>query len=1446
MAPAPVSALNSADLIQALPAAVYTCDADGYVVTFNAAAVELWGRSPETGKDRWCGSPRIFLPDGNPLALEDCPMAVTLREGRPDLGKEIIIERTDGTRRHVIPYPTPIHDGAGRLAGAVNMLVDITRRKKDEEERELASWLPMENPSPVLCLHAGRVIHFANPAAHVLLDFWKVGSGDPAPPDLVRLCAAALESGERLTEAMTINGSSYLVRVAPAAKGGYVNVYFSDVSDLKRAEEALRLTEQRFVALAMNAPVAIFTKDAAGRYTLANPIACEALGRPGGVGGMSDHELLPKNLADAIRSHDLEVIRGGKPVQSEAWVHDRRFLSSKFPLRNAAGEPVGVCGVSLDITARHRAESLLRESEERFRTLASHAPVGIFLSAANGDAIFVNECWCEMAGLTPDEAAGGGWAKSLHPDDRDRVLGGWDEAVRSHDSSESEFRFLRPDGTLRWVQGSALKLHDEQGVHTGYIGSCVDITARKRADEELAAVTAESERKRRLYEGLLSTTPDLAYVFGKDHRFTYANEALLKMWGKTWEESVGKNCLEIGYEPWHAEMHGREIDQVVATGRPLRGEVPFTGTEGRRIYDYILTPLFGADGRVEAVAGITRDVTDRKHGEDRADFLIELTGRLADITRESEIVAMTVEALGRRLGAHRCYFVECLPDKDLLTVKSTWRRDDAPDLAGTYTLHDFGGEEWWRQYSSGNFAVEDVRTHPLTVERVQSYLHYGVLSYAVQPFNADGRRTVVLAATDDRPRAWTADEMSLIENVIARVWPLVERARSEAALRESRRQMRLVADHVPALISYLDRDQIFRFANDRYQEWFGIKPAELKGKVLASLLGEETYRQRAPYIARVLHGQTVRFEGPTCHHELGWRDLEIAYVPDFKAAAEVRGFYVMATDITERKKSEKLLERQARRLRLLWEAAGIILSAENPDVMLQRVFGKISALLEVDTFFNFMVNESGDGLALRSCHGITAQQQAEIARLDFGQAVCGTVAQRRRAMVACSIQESDSPLVQLVKGYGIRAYACHPLVAGDELLGTLSFASCTRDDFDPDELEFMETICHYVTGAYVRLRLVDDLRAGDRRKDEFLATLAHELRNPLAPIRTGLEVMKMSSGNPAGMERIRATMERQVEQLVMLVNDLLDVSRITRGKLRLRKTPADLAGIVRSAVEASQPVIHEVGHRLRIDLPEEPVLLEADPHRLAQVISNLLNNAAKYTDPGGMIELEVSSGGGEALILVRDSGIGIPADMLDRIFGMFEQIDSPSGGDYGGLGIGLTLVKSLVEMHGGKVRAESAGPGKGSTFSFRLPVLQGVSAEEVETPPEADSSGPFVKRKVLVVDDNQAAASTMAMAIEYMGHEVRVASDGREGIGVAESFLPEVILMDLGMPVMDGWEAARRIRSEAWGKDLMLVALTGWGQDEDRRRTREAGFDRHLVKPSHPAAIRELLQGKTS
>jgi PAS domain S-box-containing protein len=375
-------------------------------------------------------------------------------------------------------------------------------------------------------------------------------------------------------------------------------------------------------------------------------------------------------------------------------------------------------------------------------------------------------------------------------------------------------------------------------------------------------------------------------------------------------------------------------------------------------------------------------------------------------------------------------------------------------------------------------------------------------------------------------------------------------------------------------------------------------------------------------------------------------------------------------------------------------------------------------------------------------------------------------------------------------------------------------------------------------------QLAADLSDADRRKTEFLATLAHELRNPLAPIRSGLGFMRLAGDNPAALLKVREMMERQVGHMVHLIDDLLDVARISGGKLELKRERTDLKRVLSSAVETSMPLIEAARHRLRVALPDACLGIDADVTRIAQVVSNLLNNAAKYTPAGGRIDLSLREDAGMAVITVTDSGVGIPADSLVSVFDMFKQVDRHMERAQGGLGIGLSLVRRLVEMHGGTVSAASAGAGYGSTFEVRLPLALGDGAlERRATQRTLNDASPLASLRVLVVDDNVDAALTLSMILEASGHTTRVAHDGIAALAVAREFLPQVAFLDIGMPGLNGYETASAMRRTRGLENTALVALTGWGTQSDRMRSSDAGFDHHLTKPAQLKAVQDLLAG---
>jgi signal transduction histidine kinase/DNA-binding NarL/FixJ family response regulator len=375
-----------------------------------------------------------------------------------------------------------------------------------------------------------------------------------------------------------------------------------------------------------------------------------------------------------------------------------------------------------------------------------------------------------------------------------------------------------------------------------------------------------------------------------------------------------------------------------------------------------------------------------------------------------------------------------------------------------------------------------------------------------------------------------------------------------------------------------------------------------------------------------------------------------------------------------------------------------------------------------------------------------------------------------------------------------------------------------------------------------RKRIENALKDSDRKKDEFLALLAHELRNPLAPLRNGLQIMRLAADDVQAVVKARLVMERQLGHMVRLIDDLLDISRISCNKLELQKSSVLLSEVISQAIETARPAIDAAHHELIISLPTEAVLLEADLTRLGQVFANLLTNSAKYTRPGGQIWITSQVEGQDVIVTVRDTGIGIPPNALNQIFDMFAQVDRSNERSGGGLGIGLALVKGLVEMHGGSVTAASGGQDQGSTFTVRLPLLQFSSAEGFPAGPDDEKTKYRISGlRVLIADDNEDAAESMAAMLSFLENDVAIAYDGCQAVELAERVRPELILMDLGMPNLDGLAAAREIKRTPWGKSSIIIACTGWGQPDDRARSREAGCDGHLVKPVNMADLEKLL-----
>lgn len=1005
-----------------------------------------------------------------------------------------------------------------------------------------------------------------------------------------------------------------------------------DLTEQRRHEQALRDVEQQFRAVTMNAPVAIFIKDLEGKYTLCNPLAAQALGRAKGVIGLTDYDLLPREAAKLLRARDAEVIASGEAAEFEEIVPlagvDRQFIAAKFPLRNASGEVVGVGGVAVDVTERKNAqqalreserrlllatqtgkvgvwawdieadrvswseslqgilgfspgsvgsevesfeslvfaddrplvrsalakavegdgplelefrairpsgdviwlystgsviresgkavrmlgatldvtdrkhgEEALRESEERFRTLASHAPVGIFQTDLNGDNLFVNEGWCEMAGMSPTEALGKGWINAIHPEDRERVFEGWRQALASGATSSAEFRFQRPDGVITWLQGNAVPLRDPRGRSIGYIGTVADITARKQGE----AALRNSEL---MYRAIGESIDYGIWVCDEKGCNIYCSESFLNLVGMTQQE-----CSDLG---WTDVLHPDDVEQTIAAWK------------------------------------------------------------------------------------------QCIESGDAWDVE-----------------HRFRGV--------------DGRWHP-------------VLARGVPVRNEAG--AII---------AWVGINLDISEQ-----------KRVESDLRETEARFRNMADNAPVLI------------------WIhGVGGCQYVNKEYVRFIGAEIDGLQGMKWTKFIHPDEVD-----------------AFIESYRQAFKAQ--------------------------------QGI-----NAQIRMRRADGEYRWL-----------NLSG-----------TPRFRADGAFLGY---------------VGCSVDISD-------------------MKASEEAL-----------------------------------------READRRKDDFLAMLGHELRNPLAGIVTGAQVLAMLNLDEEAAE-MQAVISRQASQMSRIVDDLLDVSRIARGKLRLRHQFVNLRELLHDTVEDYRKSRTLDQCTLQVDAPNHDVWVWADSARLSQALSNLIHNSYKFSDGPNEITVALQTDNllAAAKLSIRDRGIGMASETLQRVFEPFNQADNSLERSRGGLGLGLALTKGLIELHDGEIRAFSEGLGKGAEFTISLPCTK---------PPQAARKGPEAsepaanQERILLIDDRRDAILPLQQMLRMDGHTVAVAEDGAAGVAKATEFQPRVVLCDIGLPgEMNGYAVCRALRSLPVTADAYLVAVTGYGHDEAKREAKEAGFDYHVTKPVGKATLRDLL-----
>lgn len=668
--------------------------------------------------------------------------------------------------------------------------------------------------------------------------------------------------------------------------------------------------------------------------------------------------------------------------------------------------------------------------------------------------------------------------------------------------------------------------------------------------------------------------------------------------------------------------------------------------------------------------------------------------------------------------------------------------------------------------------------------------------------------TLKLGATDYVLKQRMGRLAPAVRRALKEATDQAQRRRIEETLRAKEAEIELILNRTPFMLTRCGRDLRYRYVSGAYAKMLGRTPEQIAGQPIVDVMGEEGFRTIQPHVEAVLQGQTVHYETDVPFAGVGSRFLSVSYEPDRDERGQVIGWIASILDLTERRWMEAALRTSEERYRTLFEAI------DEGFCIIEVLFDEIGRPVD----YRFLETNP----AFEKQTGLTQVQGRRILELSPGHETHWFEIYGKIALTG-EPARFERRAERLQHWYDVYAFR-----------------------FGPPEARQVAVLFNNITG---RKRMEEELRQNaerlleaDRRKDQFLAMLAHELRNPLAPVRYAAQMLCLGE-LPGQMKKQCEMIDRQVSHMGRLLDDLLDVSRITQGKIQLKREKTDLRTVIEQAIEGMRAIIEGRGQYYAFKEPGIPLPIEGDPTRLEQVVRNLLHNANKYTEEGGCIgisvELEAENDHpGRAVIRVCDSGVGIDPEILEHIFEPFVQAEQSLARTQGGLGIGLAMVRNLVQLHGGSVEVHSAGTGCGSEFIVRLPLAE---TGGVEVRAACDAGSPAGSCRVLVVDDNVDAAASLSELLELWGHEVRTAFDGPHALGTAREWRPEIVLLDIGLPGMDGYEVAQNLRREPATARTCLVALTGYGAEEDRRRSQEAGFDDHLTKPVELERLQGVL-----
>ena len=1424
------------------PVGIYSIDASGMIQKYNSQAVKLWGRTPVPGDtdERFCGSFKLYRPDGTFMPHDQCPMAEMVSGKIAELlDAEVQIERLDGSRITVIVNIRPLKNGRGEIAGAINCLYDITARKLAEEalrageefNRSIIESSPdcikvLDLDGNLLSMQCGLELLGIEDISPYLnkswVDFWQ---GD----DRVAARAAVERAGHSARGGAanfvgyfrTLRGEPKWWDVAISAilnasgQPTQLLAVSRDVTDRKRTElnlafiasvnqDLARFTGVDEMIRTVGAKIGAYLNLSLCAFVEIDEAADEVVifhdwhrdDVPGLVG--------VHRLADFVEGDFIRAARAGEMIVVRDAAADPRTTPEKFaalkigsflcaPLLRDGQWRFALCLYhSAAYDWRADEIELARELTARIWTQLEHlrAETALHESEERYRTLFdsIDEGFCVIEMIFDERN---------HPVDYRflEVNPTFARQTGLHEATGKRMRELVPDLEEHWFEiygNVALTGEPVRSVNESKLmdGRWFDFYACRVGDPHSRKVAivfndiSERLRAERLlrqnrdtFFNLIENAPFGVYVLDAEFRMRQVSHASRKAFESV-RPLIGRDFAEVVRTVWPDPFATEAIGHfrhTLNTGEPFA--MP-NSTEQRLDGPGVES----YDWKVERIT-----LPDGQYGV--VCYFYDISER----TRTEDALRASQSRLRHAANAAGLTYVEV-------------------DLAsgGARTAENF---EAVMGYAPPPEQETDVTVGTrLLLEHIVPDDRPSVEA-ALRDFTAGHRigKIEYRVLGDDRIERHIESEWFIESDSngqplksFATNLDVTERKRAE-------QKFRGLLESAPDAMVIIDGEGRISLINAQTETLFGYTRDELIGQSVEVLIPQRFHDRHPGHRHGFFGDPKLRPMGAGQELWAARRDgtefqVEISLSPLETEA----GILVTAAirDITERKRAEVLLR-------------------QNHDTFYNLIENSPFGLYIVDPQFRMIKVSAASQNVFRNIHPLIGRDFEEIMTILWPEEFVRLAIGRFRhtldtgepfAMPNFSEQRRDNAEIESYD------WKIERITLPDGQFGVVCYF------YDITERKLTEKQMQEQTAA---------LAEADRRKNEFLAMLAHELRNPLAPIRNAAQALQRADGSGDAVRSAAAMIGRQVAQMVRLVDDLLDVSRVSRGKIELRRERVELASAVNHAVEAALALYESRNHDLTVALPPQPVYLNADPTRIAQVVGNLLNNACKFTDDGGRIRLTVEREGEVAVIRVRDSGIGIAADQLPRIFDMFTQIDTSIGRSVSGLGIGLTLVKNLVEMHDGTVDVHSAGVGRGSEFVVRLP----VAVEAPEPPPARTAAAPpaATARRILVVDDNRDSAESLAMLLELAGNETHTAFDGLEAVAAAAAFRPDVVLCDIGLPKLNGYEVAREIRERPRGEKVVLVALTGWGQAEDRQKSRDAGFDAHMVKPVDFAALMKVL-----